>query len=99
MEEEVDSTIQVNGRARDVLGLVAIAPAAVARWRQELEMFAATTRRDDLRDTSAYPRETAHEIGEGLLQMRLVFKSGETLSMKIDSAEWRWPFGSAVTRN
>ena len=99
MEAKVTSGPLDDDRTEDVLSLVAIAPPAIARWQRELQSFAAANSCKGRGDVRLYPIETAHQIEEGLLELRLIFENGDTLSMRIDSTEWCWPNGNCVQRN
>lgn len=60
------------------------------RWSAALQEFASTTTREALRDERNYPPETAHVVEGGLLLMRVVFATGDELTMKLSGQEWCW---------
>lgn len=95
MEAKVDAE-QGPVPREDVMPRVAIAPSAISRWRRALDQFADSCDRPDLKDPSRYPCETANEVGDGSLILRIEFDSGDEVSMQIASSEWRWSRSTPV---
>lgn len=88
--EAAIATGQEREPSEDVMSRVAIAPSAISRWRHALDQFAEAATCLEHKDPSTYPCETAHDVGDGSLDLRIAFASGDEVSMRIAPSEWRW---------